>query len=110
MRMRATPCSDRSAITWRRTIRLHQCRAELPEGDDGPRGSVARRSEGTFKRRTVVDEHARGGGVNVGGNDVAEDAAALRVDHDGVVHDRVVMLVVDQPVDAQERGPDVRSE
>ena len=48
-----------------------------------------------------MDEHTRGRGVNVSSYDIAEDAAALRVDHDGVVHDRVVMLVVDQPVDAQ---------
>jgi hypothetical protein len=59
---------------------------------------------------TVVDEHARGRGVNVSSYDVAENAAALRVEHDGVVHDRVVMLVVDQPVDARERGADVRLE
>src|ERR1017187_385210 len=30
MRTRVTPYSDRSATTWHRTIRLHQCRVELP--------------------------------------------------------------------------------
>jgi len=57
-----------------------------------------------------MDEQACGGGVNVSCFDIAEYATALGVDHDGVVHDRVVVLVVDQPVNTQERGADVSGE
>jgi hypothetical protein len=41
------------------------------------------------------DEYTRGGGVDVAGRDVADDAAAPGVGENGVAHERVAVLVVD---------------